>query len=119
MRRAGLNNLEGRLPVAGNIRRKNDYAATLERAHGRVKRNGTGDDRQIPKWKYDECICRNPEAPLRIMQLLLAELGPEVGGDLLPVKTSVLDENLAGAGAGNDDTGDIDTGHIAFQSFRV
>src|SRR6202051_5087513 len=33
----------------------------------------------------------------------------------LPVEAAVLDENFAGAGAGYDDSGDVDSGDVGFQ----
>src|SRR6185437_8578913 len=53
---------------------------------------------------------------LRLLRLLL---GGEGGGDLYAVETAVLNEDFVGAGAGHDDSGEIDTGYVAFERFLV
>src|SRR5271165_5263928 len=47
------------------------------------------------------------------------QLSLEVGGDELAVEASVLDEDLAGAHSGNDDSGEINSRHIALQRLRI
>ena len=45
--------------------------------------------------------------------------GHQVGGDLVPVEAAILNKDLVGAGAGNDDAGQVDSGDVAFQSVRI
>src|SRR5437763_1561494 len=45
--------------------------------------------------------------------------GDQSAGDLLSVKTAVLDEYLVGARPGDDDAGKINAGYVAFESFGV
>src|SRR6202040_2432635 len=41
------------------------------------------------------------------------------GDDLPAVKTPILDKNFAGLHSADHDTGDIDSGHITFETFRI
>src|SRR5437588_3808735 len=47
------------------------------------------------------------------------QLLAKVGRDLLAVETPVLDEDLSGLHAGNDNAGQINSGNVAFQGLQI
>src|SRR5439155_15653949 len=54
------------------------------------------------------------KASAAIRELLL-----DVRHDLLAVKAPVLDEDFVGVPAGNNDAGDVETGHVNLEGLRV
>src|ERR1700733_9359697 len=47
------------------------------------------------------------------------EFGLDILGDLTAMESAVLDENLVSAHAGNDHSGEVETGDIALQRLRI
>src|SRR4029077_7296932 len=62
-------------------------------------------------------ISRSPDHP--ITRSVLSHLHLQVGRNLFAVKTPVFDKDLARPRAGNNHSGHIDTGHVAFECIGI